>query len=137
MSCGSAEYDPEYRKPPPKVSSTGNFNYYHQGFPAKVTVAIMFGETGHSDALGTCFKYKNGYRYIAISKGYWAFLNEAQRTQLIWHELGHCQLGLMHNTSNVPTLMRAYGWYKWEFKWHEGTTRITKQMLLSRDGMYD
>ena len=137
LACGSAEYEPEYREPPARISSGNDFSYYYQGFPVKVTTDIMFGNTAHSDAVGTCYRYKNGYRYIALSRSHWKFLSEAQRTQLLWHELGHCELGLHHNTSNVPTLMRSYGWNTWEFMWYEGTTRITKQMLLSRDEMYD
>ena len=39
------------------------------------------------------------FKEITIDKGYWKNASEIKRKALVWHELGHCDLFLLHNNS--------------------------------------
>lgn len=131
ISCGTeAEPTNVY------IQGKYDWSWYHVNFPVPVTTDIIFGKTSEPDAAGTCYKSSRG-SYIAIDQEYWDKVGHRRRTQLIWHELGHCQLDMEHNNSNVPSVMRSYAWQAWEFFWWDGMTDFTKQMLKSREDMYD
>ena len=49
---------------------------------------------------GICYNWNFGYREIEIDKDQWEDeLTEDRKLALIFHELGHCELGLDHNDS--------------------------------------
>lgn len=50
-----------------------------------------------SDIVGVCLIWKTGEKAIEVDEIQWNYLSEKQQEQLIFHELGHCQLGLKHN----------------------------------------
>lgn len=47
--------------------------------------------------IGVCFEYNNGYREIHVDPDFWNESNENSRISLIFHELGHCDLGRKHD----------------------------------------
>lgn len=50
--------------------------------------------------VGLCQTYDSGdNKKITVDPAYWANASESQRQQLIYHELGHCVLGLAHVTT--------------------------------------
>ena len=61
-----------------------------------IDVPIGFAEFEDSKA-GICYLYKNGEpAYIKINREIWDTLTKAVKLTLIYHELGHCHLGLDH-----------------------------------------
>jgi len=53
--------------------------------------------TDIEDASGQCVTQANGQRSIRIDRGYWGRVSTLKQELLIFHELGHCYLGLRHN----------------------------------------
>jgi hypothetical protein len=97
----------------------GEFEPYFQAFEAAsiahgrstygdAALPIAFGTISAEDA-GECFRPAadnyTGHRYVTINPAYWATATEAQRTQTVFHELGHCLLNREH-TSALMTLTR-------------------------------
>lgn len=117
ISCG---YKPDfinndYPAPYTKAKSHSDFNSYIAEFEIiskkKVNVPIIYGELDLSYA-GVCTMWSDGYREIKINRVYWLFYSDAQKEILVFHELGHCVLGLKHNdtkSSGCPaSIMRSY-----------------------------
>lgn len=46
---------------------------------------------------GTCTYGENTPREVSINKNYWIYANPVQKAYLVYHELGHCALGLSHD----------------------------------------
>lgn len=46
--------------------------------------------------VGLCTMWSNGYRQLQIDRTYWANADEDARQQVIFHELGHCDLDRGH-----------------------------------------
>ncbi len=55
-------------------------------------LAIQFGTTANSIQAAVCL----GNRTIVISEQGWSFMDEFEREALVFHELGHCELGRSH-----------------------------------------
>jgi hypothetical protein len=51
--------------------------------------------------IGTCYHFSNDYNEILIKKSYWISAGEMRRKQLIYHELGHCELERSHKDTSV------------------------------------
>jgi hypothetical protein len=49
----------------------------------------------NGDIIGVCYMFFN---YIAIDKTYWKYSNFRERVLLVFHELGHCDQYLLHDT---------------------------------------
>lgn len=52
--------------------------------------------------VGVCTKWSSGYRQIEIDPTYWNNISEDIKLQLIFHELGHCDLNRGH-TSEIAS----------------------------------
>lgn len=56
----------------------------------------------HEGITGRCVKYLKGKKEIQIDRKSWdGMLQESMRVGLIFHELGHCALGLQHDTTFI------------------------------------
>ena len=70
-------------------------------------VDIFFGDTSYleefgSKAAGQCFPRTNMHQpYIVVNKPDWDVYSENVRRVLIFHELGHCVLGLPHTNYGI------------------------------------
>lgn len=60
-------------------------------------IPIQFGDL-QGNTIGLCTRWSNGYRQIVVDKTYWEnpYTTDNQRTSLIFHELGHCDLNRDH-----------------------------------------
>lgn len=86
-------------------------------------VSIVFGDTG--EMVGLCYSYNTGDRRIVVNRDYWTRVSDEFRTTLIFHELGHCDLGQDHrddkresgafssimNPTNFPVYVDEYDYY--------------------------
>lgn len=86
FAASGPDIDPEFKE------YVKDFEQYFK----KVTVDIKFGHQIPGEA-AACYYPKQETRYIYVSRDTWRELNDDQRSQLIWHELGHCVLGLDHD----------------------------------------
>jgi hypothetical protein len=70
-------------------------------------INVSFADTetqknGLGETVGECLLYTDGNsgtvleRDIHIDSGYWATASEDARTEIMYHELGHCALNLQH-----------------------------------------
>lgn len=52
-----------------------------------------------SNLLGVCLYSGSVFapNTIQVDRGDWDFMTDTERKQLMWHELGHCVLGLKHD----------------------------------------
>lgn len=65
-------------------------------------ISIHFGSMGDSKtAVGLCYSYRDGRRDIVVDKSFWDVISIKERRQLIWHELGHCDLNRSHKPDVV------------------------------------
>lgn len=72
------------------------FNQYAAGFPSNTKqIPIVFVDTLEGKA-GVCYSWTSGHREIEINKETWDAYSDKRRRWLIWHELGHCELGKRH-----------------------------------------
>lgn len=62
-------------------------------FVAADTLPIIDDPKGKRRAHGYC-----PYKVMFINVEHWAVINKWERQELVYHELGHCLLGLGHNT---------------------------------------
>lgn len=51
------------------------------------------------EVVGECVFSSDGSRTIQVDTKYWASIDESQRIQLMYHELGHCALYMGHITT--------------------------------------
>lgn len=59
-----------------------------------------------SDIIGSC-EWLPGNPHVYIQKSYWSYANEAQKEQLMFHELGHCYLLRTHREEINNTVKQA------------------------------
>lgn len=76
------------------------FNAYVRDFEVKIGVGVNNVDISfrklNAPTIGVC--YSGGqFNQINIDPDFWATMNESGREQLMYHELGHCVLGLGHN----------------------------------------
>lgn len=55
------------------------------------------------ETIGECTIYSDGIRTIQIDSSFWASADESERTQIVFHEIGHCALNLQHIVSELPS----------------------------------
>jgi hypothetical protein len=58
--------------------------------------------------MGLCYSWTNGDRLIEINDIYWSSLDSYGKTQLMYHELGHCALDLKHEERLVRYVDSTY-----------------------------
>ena len=91
--------------------------------PDLTGISVVFSDTMASNQLGSCTMNTG---LVKINRSLWAVLGAGSREELIFHELGHCVLGRLHDNTlvnGVPaSIMNAY---------HLGTT-YTRADLYSK-----
>ena len=90
-------------------------------------VSISFGELTYP-ILGRCMRGIYPYSYVKIDKISWDKMNENGKEELVYHELGHCVLGLLHEDEMIQadefqlpgSIMNSYwfgeAWFYEQFK---------------------
>lgn len=70
-----------------------------------ITVGVMDGKPGDlsDDAIGFCQPPLR----LMVLKSFWSTASEMEKMSLMYHELGHCALGLDHE-DDVPDIMNSY-----------------------------
>lgn len=102
-----------------------------------VTLPIKF-EKMPDDVLGRCVFMRMPYdwRRIEINPEYWAKASEEQKESTMLHELGHCHLGLDHDSTLIgehwifkrpKSLMFPYEFYHYSLFRDEYRRRFFKQ----------
>lgn len=93
---------------------------FEQAYNVKVNVGIVFNDSLAKDQgiSGVCHSYNtnNIHNWIEIDTNYWNYSNYYGKQQLIYHELGHCVLGLQHDNrlgtigiyTNIPLSIMYY-----------------------------
>jgi len=75
-----------------------------------VTTTFTMSDLGpEGNVFATCFLYPN---YIVVNEYYWDYVLEKER--LIFHELGHCMLGLSDSFDNENSMM--YPYFQWDYE---------------------
>lgn len=62
-----------------------------------------------SPTIGTCWKNNLGYRKIEIDPKFWFRSSDGDRELLLFHELGHCDLGRGHASLNSIMVPSHFG----------------------------
>jgi hypothetical protein len=98
ISCGKQPYiEQHYTSVEPDIEPY--FNRFHEKVGINpINISAEF-EVLPKPTVGQCLTYSNGVRVIQIDPVYWAMANDDQKEILIFHELGHCALGLGHNAN--------------------------------------
>lgn len=78
-------------------------------------VSVGFGPTS-GNVVGKCLLH-GSYRKITIKKDYWDSVSEVQKEQLMYHELGHCALGLGHEDGLLSNYCPASIMYPFAFEY--------------------
>lgn len=111
--CGSAPSQaPTLQIDPSLTSYVSRFEQasVQYGHPTQVTNLVMgFGDVndpGEIGARGDCEIVTGQTPTVTISADAWAASTDAEREELVFHELGHCVLGLKHiagiNSAGIP-----------------------------------
>lgn len=76
---------------------------FEKEFDVAVDYPVTFASILPTDGkrVGQCVTWQNGARKIMIDSTYWQYCNDAQAEQLVYHELGHCALGLGHDDRTI------------------------------------
>lgn len=75
--------------------------FEHCGGREKVPFIVLVSrlpEPASNTAIGTCAKTPGGAVYLL--RDWWLSASDKRRAFLLFHELGHCSLGLLHNQNN-------------------------------------
>jgi len=48
------------------------------------------------ETIGECVMYSDGTKIIQIDASFWATLDQNGKTELMYHELGHCAMNMVH-----------------------------------------
>lgn len=78
-----------------------------------VDLVIKFSETLPEDVVGRCHRNFNAAPLILINITWWEYLSVDEKEILLFHELGHCILGLAHSDNGAAImnthLLGGYG----------------------------
>lgn len=96
-------------QPPPNVSVDPQLKPYFNSFESNIggytaDISAQFADTENQpnplgETVAECMVYDDGAKLIQVDPNFWNTANEDQREQTIFHELGHCSLGLKHITT--------------------------------------
>ena len=78
----------------------------HLGISDIEYIDVVFGELNRGQ-VGVCYIYDGGYKIIYIDRVYWSGMDESTKLVLIYHEMGHCDLGIMEHSEDY-TIMGEY-----------------------------
>lgn len=107
--CGdrSINVDPiDHQDPPFKMTFEERLKPYVSKFESEMgtnaqDVSTEFKEINDGQAVGQCWEFNTGEKKILIDPRYWDVATECEREELMYHELGHCALGLDHNENVI------------------------------------
>jgi hypothetical protein len=68
----------------------------HKGGALNYDIPIGFTDL-KDNTVGMCTRWSNGYRQIEVDQEYWDYASDNERSSLIAHELGHCDLNRGHS----------------------------------------
>jgi hypothetical protein len=91
---------------------TDKMHYLHSDTVRPMTIVFMSLQA-QEGAIGRCWKLGNGGHRIEVDPEWW-FSNRdnANRTVLFYHEMGHCDMNYEHNDSSVtimsPNIMAGF-----------------------------
>ena len=96
---------------PHSYSSDPDFDLYKQKFEqetgVRVTVPIVYDSLG-KETVGLCETFADGYRLIRIDTDFWQTMGNGGKEEVIYHELGHCQLDRDHVAQLTSTPAYRY-----------------------------
>lgn len=117
VSCGASDYR-ELTGKFTRHTTHVDFKPYIKRFEAvygySATPIIYADLDVHIAGICTIWRHKNivVYKEITIDKKKWNSYNDEQRQTLVFHELGHCELGRKHENGVEDycpiSLMRSY-----------------------------
>lgn len=71
----------------------------YKGSELSYDIPIQFADL-KDNTVGLCTRWSNGYRQIEIDRDYWKnVLTKGEKLNVIFHELGHCDLNRNHTTT--------------------------------------
>lgn len=71
------------------------------GKPMQVSSSVVFTDSLNPGERGRCTKNETEPNQVQILKSYWNQADETSRKVLVYHELGHCELGRDHAASGI------------------------------------
>lgn len=72
------------------------YDIFNAAYGLHVMVPIAFVSI-KAPTVGKCTVFDDGYKQIAIEPSYWMNATEAEKKELVFHELAHCVFGRTHN----------------------------------------
>ena len=95
LSCGR----PTQRRPIIDLAFSSYVSKFSKMYGITFRSDVVFADLQHLNYVGLCTKRSDGTRVIEIDVTYWDSASKAQREAILWHEAGHCELGLHHDDS--------------------------------------
>lgn len=98
---------------------------FELAYGIQVTTPIIFDtlKDSKSSVVATCHYWSRDIKIIKVKPKWWKLLNEAGKEQLIFHELGHCELEIFDHTDGMReedfcpvSIMRSYIFSEWELE---------------------
>ena len=92
-------------------------------------IGLGFGPMDTTKMVGYCLHLGSFFNYISYSSIHEEYFNELpefQKRDLVFHELGHCLLGLDHTEDGIMKSSLSWSWdykYNWERHLHEMFSR--------------
>lgn len=102
-ACGAALPGTEQNDPRTIVGVDPAFQSYVSSYvadkhaPLAYDIPIQFSAQSGT-TVAVCTRWSNGYRQIQVDPTFWNSYSATKRKEVIYHELGHCDLNRDHNT---------------------------------------
>lgn len=71
----------------------------------RVRLVTEFTNKKKTEVVATCMKSSNGLSEIEFLQSYYDVMDHTAVRRTVFHEMGHCYLGLDHNESNYDSIM--------------------------------
>lgn len=99
IGCGQDPYSEGIKTNNPIFNE--HIEYFKYLYRVDVNVPIILTDITDGHSVGICHAYtpNNHHNWIEIDSKYWLKLSYYGKQQLIFHELGHCVLGLNHDNT--------------------------------------
>ncbi|CAB4125651.1 hypothetical protein UFOVP53_191 [uncultured Caudovirales phage] len=95
-SCGKHHKDPRTNHVT-NEAFTSHIKSFENVYGNKIGDIPVYFKDQDGNIAGVCLAWTTGEKAIEIDEVEWGYLSDKQQEQLIFHELGHCKLGLEHN----------------------------------------
>lgn len=83
---------------------------FEKDLNVKVDYEVGFFTATKASQMAACDARTDGTKYVHVDRRYFDVMTDAQREQILFHELGHCSLGAAH-TDGIITFSDEKG--KW------------------------